>query len=220
MLTDRSSVSTLSSMESSRQRIIDTALDAFSRYGYKKVEMSDLAEQVGLSRQGLYRHFSSKEALFHAVVEHVHDTTLALAAEAADKAAADGPVAVLSALISERFGWFLDRVYGTPHGADLVSESSRQCKSLNAAASQRFATLLRDTVAALVRSGHLELRRAGLDAAGLAELLLRSAYGLKSPDPVPLSAAEFRARMRQLIGLLCASLIPQRSHAPRTRRSR
>ena len=84
----------------------------------------------------------------------------------------------------------------------------------------RFAALLHETVAAQVRSGHLELRRAGLDAAGLAELLLRAAYGLKSPDPVPLSAAEFRARLHQLIGLLCASLIPQRSHAPRTRRSR
>ena len=207
-------------MESSRQRIIDAALDAFSRYGYKKVEMSDLAEQVGLSRQGLYRHFSSKEALFHAVVEHVHDTTQTLAAEAAVQAAADGPVAVLSAVISQRFGWYLDRIYGTPHGADLVSESSRQCKDLNAAASQRFAALLRDTVESEVRCGRLQLGRAGLDAAALTELLLRAAYGLKSPDPVLLSAPEFHARLHMLVGLICASLIPQRSHTPRTRRSR
>lgn len=207
-------------MESSRQRILDTALDAFSRYGYKKVEMSDLADQVGLSRQGLYRHFSSKEALFHAVVEHVHDTTLALAEAAARQAEADGPVAVLTALVGQRFGWFIERVYGTPHGAELISESSRQCKSENAAASQRFAALLRATIAAQVRRGQLDLRRAGLDEAALTELLLRAAYGLKSPDPVPLSAAEFHSRLRQLIGLLCASLTPQRSQAPRTRRSR
>lgn len=207
-------------MESSRQRILDTALDAFSRYGYKKVEMSDLAEQVGLSRQGLYRHFSSKEALFQAVVEHVHDTTFALATAAARKAEAKGAAAVLTALISERFGWFLDRVYGTPHGADLVSESSRQCKSLNADASQKFAQMLREAIAAQVHAGRLTLRHAGLDEAALAELILRAAYGLKSPDPVPLSAAEFRARLHQLIGLLCASLIPQPAHAPQSRRSR
>ena len=124
------------------------------------------------------------------------------------------------AIMQLPFGWFIDRVYGTPHGADLVSESSRQCKSTNAAASQRFAELVRATIAAQVRRGQLDLRRAGLDEAALTELLLRAAYGLKSPDPVPLSAAEFQTRVHQLIGLLCASLIPQHPHAPRTRRSR
>lgn len=199
---------------------MDGALDSFSRYGYKKVEMSDLAEQVGLSRQGLYRHFSSKEALFQAVVEHIHATTLTLAATAAQAADAAGPVAVLTALLSQRFAWFLERVHGTPHGAELVSESGRQCSSISAAAAQRFAQMLRAAIAAEVGRGRLALTPAGLDEDSLAELLLRAAYGLKSPEPVPLSATEFQSRLGQLITLLCASLIPPRSPKPRVRSSR
>jgi AcrR family transcriptional regulator len=207
-------------VENSRQRILDGALDSFSRYGYKKVEMSDLAEQVGLSRQGLYRHFSSKEALFQAVVEHIHATTLSLAATAAAQADAAGPVAVLTALLGQRFAWFLERVYGTPHGAELLSESGRQCSAINAAASQKFAQMLRAAIDAEVSRGRLALGPAGLDPARLTELLLRAAYGLKSPDPVPLSAAEFQSRLGQLVQLLCASLIPPQLPKPRARSSR
>jgi hypothetical protein len=80
--------------------------------------------------------------------------------------------------------------------------------------------MLRAAIAAEVGRGRLTLLPAGLDEASFAELLLRAAYGLKSPEPVPLSATEFQSRLGQLITLLCASLIPPRSPKPRVRSSR
>lgn len=47
-----------------RAAILEAATGVFLRYGFKKTSMDDLARAAGLSRQGLYLHFATKEALF------------------------------------------------------------------------------------------------------------------------------------------------------------
>src|SRR5271170_5728594 len=47
-----------------RAAILDAATGVFLRYGFKKTSMDDLARAAGISRQGLYLHFATKEALF------------------------------------------------------------------------------------------------------------------------------------------------------------
>src|SRR5258708_35954114 len=47
-----------------RLAILEAATGVFLRYGFKKTSMDDLARAAGLSRQGLYLHFATKEALF------------------------------------------------------------------------------------------------------------------------------------------------------------
>lgn len=61
----------------SRERLLDAAIEAFSRRGYAEVAVEDLCREVGLAKGSFYRHFASKEELF-----------LAAAASAADQAAA------------------------------------------------------------------------------------------------------------------------------------
>jgi AcrR family transcriptional regulator len=48
--------------------LVVAATGVFLRYGFKKTSMDDLARAAGLSRQGLYLHFDSKETLFKASV--------------------------------------------------------------------------------------------------------------------------------------------------------
>ena len=52
-----------------RQQILDAALRAFSRDGYDKTSMARIARDAGLTKGGVYFHFSSKEELFTATVE-------------------------------------------------------------------------------------------------------------------------------------------------------
>jgi len=52
-----------------RQQILDAALRAFSRDGYEKTSMARIARDAGLTKGGVYFHFSSKEELFTATVE-------------------------------------------------------------------------------------------------------------------------------------------------------
>ena len=55
--------------------ILETAAKVFLRYGYKKTSMDDIARAAGLSRQGLYFHFKSKEELFRATILSIMDNT-------------------------------------------------------------------------------------------------------------------------------------------------
>ena len=59
--------STLASAEK-RQHILSAALRVFFKYGYKRVSMNEIAEAAGISRPGLYLHFSSKEEVFRAAI--------------------------------------------------------------------------------------------------------------------------------------------------------
>jgi AcrR family transcriptional regulator len=211
--------------DTTQRRIVEAAIAAFSQYGYQKVDMAEVAQRAGLSRQGLYKHFPSKEALFRAVVDDIHSTTLQLAQQAADDAADFGPAALFSAIINQRYGWFLERLHESPHLVELLGASNLLCGAANQEALHKFTLLLRSAITKEIRCGRLDLSRAGLSPASFAELLVRTAHGLKAQEPTAVSAAEFRKRVPQTIELLCASLIPAPSSTsarpapPRARKS-
>lgn len=46
-----------------RDQIVDAAREHFSRYGYEKTTVSDLAKAVGFSKAYIYRFFESKQAI-------------------------------------------------------------------------------------------------------------------------------------------------------------
>src|SRR3979411_538646 len=67
--------STLASAEK-RQHILSAALRVFFEYGYKRVSMNEIAEAAGISRPGLYLHFSSKEEVFRAAILQFADSLI------------------------------------------------------------------------------------------------------------------------------------------------
>lgn len=52
-----------------RERIMETAKELFAKNGFCAVTMQDICRSAGLSRGGLYRHFSSTEEIFSAIIE-------------------------------------------------------------------------------------------------------------------------------------------------------
>jgi TetR/AcrR family transcriptional repressor of uid operon len=50
-------------------KIVESALIAFSKYGYDKTRMDDIAEAAKVSKGTLYLYFRSKEELFYAISE-------------------------------------------------------------------------------------------------------------------------------------------------------
>ncbi len=54
-----------------RQALLDAALNEFSERGFAATRMQTIAERAGLSKGTLYLYFSSKEALFAALIETV-----------------------------------------------------------------------------------------------------------------------------------------------------
>lgn len=53
-----------------RAEILDVALDVIAREGYDGATVKLLADEVGLSQNGLLRYFGSKDALFVEVLRH------------------------------------------------------------------------------------------------------------------------------------------------------
>ncbi len=59
-----------------RRTLLDAAVGVFGRYGFRKTSMDEVAQAAQISRQGLYLHYPTKEALFRAVVLNVLETGL------------------------------------------------------------------------------------------------------------------------------------------------
>lgn len=56
------------STEGRRESVLDSAMQTFARFGYRKTSMDDVARAAQVSRPGLYFLFDSKPALFREAV--------------------------------------------------------------------------------------------------------------------------------------------------------
>jgi AcrR family transcriptional regulator len=74
-----------------RERILEAALQVFTRRGYREATMDEVAEAAATSKGGVYFHFPGKEALFLALLDrsasHLLERTAAALAAAPDPAA-------------------------------------------------------------------------------------------------------------------------------------
>jgi AcrR family transcriptional regulator len=66
-------------MNETKERILGVAQDLFTRYGYDKVSLREVAEQVGVTKAALYYHFSSKEEILKTLVEPLVEVSRRLA---------------------------------------------------------------------------------------------------------------------------------------------
>jgi AcrR family transcriptional regulator len=57
-----------------KNKILNTALNLFSKHGYEKIRVEDIAKYAGISKGTFYYYFSSKDAVlveqFHKIDEH------------------------------------------------------------------------------------------------------------------------------------------------------
>ena len=52
-----------------KEKIIETALELFSQRGYDGVSVRDIARAVGIRESSLYNHFENKQAIFDGIVD-------------------------------------------------------------------------------------------------------------------------------------------------------
>ena len=58
---------------STRERILDIALDLFTEYGYDKTSLRQIAERLGTTKAALYYHFERKEDILLELHLRLHD---------------------------------------------------------------------------------------------------------------------------------------------------
>ena len=98
------------------QRILDAALIQFSRHGFAASRIEDIARGTGLSKAGVYAHFTGKEEIFEALLARTLTppvSTLALVS------VLEGDLAPES--IRERVEQFIDVFYAPLTDPDFVA---------------------------------------------------------------------------------------------------
>jgi AcrR family transcriptional regulator len=58
---------------STRERILDIALELFADQGYERTSLRQIAERLGFSKAAIYYHFASKEDILMALHLRLHD---------------------------------------------------------------------------------------------------------------------------------------------------
>src|SRR5215470_13992335 len=124
-----------------QDRILDAAMRVFRRHGFRRSSIEQAAEEARLTRQALYHHFSSKEALFRAVIERLYEDALAaeIAAASAAEQAGRGLADILVAEIGARLSHLFAALDGSPHTEELFSEHLTQARDLYQTYATRFA---------------------------------------------------------------------------------
>jgi AcrR family transcriptional regulator len=179
-----------------RAAILEAATRVFLRYGFKKTSMDDLARAAGLSRQGLYLHFVTKEALFEEAV---------LSLVAALRSAFREALAGEERDIEERL---LD-AFEAVHGHAIGQMGAEQQAELLAAAAELVTGvvsefeegIMADAARVLIRSGAAAgWKRVGISATALAENLHSTSSGIKHRVS---TQAEYREQMRVAVRIIC-----------------
>ena len=207
-----------------QDRILDAAMRVFRRHGFRRSSIEQAAEEAGLTRQALYHHFPSKEALFRAVLERLYEQALAAEASAARAAEAAGLnlADVLIAEISARLGTLFSALEGSPHLEELFSEHLAQARDLYQAYSARFTAEVAGTIARLCRARKLKLA-SGVTAEELARCVEMAIHGTKSAYPSMQPAAAFLKQLAVMLRMLIAgAMVPQaalRAKGPRRKTS-
>ncbi len=183
-----------------RDGILRAAQVVFARHGFRQTSMAMVAEEARLTRQALYHHFESKEALFAALVDLLQDEALAAAKEAAAKGGRDAADAV-GQIVMATHRSLVASVAGSPFATELIEESSRHCGPAISAYAKRYEKVLETAIAGLVRAGRLALR--GTTAHELAQMIAVAAKGVKVAYANESEAAHAQA-LKRMIEFICA----------------
>lgn len=179
-----------------RAAILESAKGVFLRYGFKKTSMDDLARAAGLSRQGLYLHFPTKDELFKATVMHFLETGRAAAQDALANDEEDIEARLLRAFLAM-------------HGHAIGQPSSEHMAELLATTEQMVGNVFAETESSFVADLSRALRNAGVVAAwkdlgisakDLAEHLQATSYGIKHRVT---TAAAYREQMQIAVRIVC-----------------
>ena len=132
----------------SSDRILAAAENIFARFGFRRASMGQIANEAGLTRQALYHHYPSKEALFSAVVEELHEQAYEAESEAglAQEKAGGGLADILAAQIGARFRYLLECVKESPQAEELLSEHQIQTRDLYQSFIEHNADLRAETI--------------------------------------------------------------------------
>jgi TetR/AcrR family transcriptional regulator, regulator of autoinduction and epiphytic fitness len=185
--------SSTNSSDEKRDSILRAVIPVFGRLGFRKATVEDLAGAAGLSKQGLYLHFSGKEDVFVAAMQRYLEDGLHFVDEAL--ATADAPL--LDRLVDAMDAWFgrhLDTF--TPPSLDVIEAADRSKSAI-----EGYTTAFKARIeTALMQSDEFAATENICTPGELSEVLFR--FGLTWKE-VRQSRADFQCKVRLCVRACC-----------------
>lgn len=181
--------------------ILKAAFEAFSRYGFQRTSMQDIAAGAGMSRAALYLHFRNKEDIFRSLAQYYFDDAVMQVESVLTLGLPVGDA--LHRAFEAMGGQIMDVLLTSPHGAELMDAKSRVTADINTAGEARLAAVYANWLRREAAAGRVVLGAAGPECT--AEVLMAALHGLKNGDP---TLETYRRRVAALANMMGRALAP------------
>ena len=184
--------------------IVLAGLQLFTRHGYRKTSIDDIAQAAQVAKRTVYLHFENKAAVFLAILEYLGDRVRqrCTAAESAGGTA----VGRLTGLLDAYFGMGFDLFSKSEHMPELEETFSKLARArigdLNTEYEDRLARFLRS----LKKTGAIGGPPQGLSVEQIVHILMRTAEGAKHDPEVQGDRKALERRLRELAILAIAAM--------------
>ena len=184
--------------------IVLAGLQLFTRYGYRKTSIDDIARAAQVAKRTVYLHFENKAAVFLSILEYLGDQVRLRCAAA--ELEGGTPVDRLTGLLDAYFGMAFDLFSKSEHMPELEETFSKLARTkiggLNTEYENRLARFLRS----LGKTGEIGGPPQGLTVEQIVHILMRAAEGAKHDSKVEGDRKALERRLRELAVLAIAAM--------------
>jgi TetR/AcrR family transcriptional regulator, regulator of autoinduction and epiphytic fitness len=184
--------------------IVLAALELFTRYGYRKTSIDDIARAAQVAKRTVYLHFENKAAVFLAILEYLADQVRqrCAAAERADGAAVDR----LTGLLDAYFGMGFELFSKSEHMPELEETFSKLARSRIGALDAEYQERLVRFLRSLQKTGEVGAPPQGLALDEIVYILVRAAEAAKHDAKAQGDRQELQQHLRKLATLAIAAM--------------
>jgi AcrR family transcriptional regulator len=156
--------------EDTRERILVAAIQRFSKFGYRRTSINDVAEEAGLARATVYLYWRKKEDLFISGLERFNSLSWKLAETAAAK---KGSAAErIRATVVAQYGATSDIVHGTASGHELFEANLELGGAVVQQCLRHGEKLLTGLLQQGIRDGEFDLQRSAARSGDVAHIIV------------------------------------------------
>lgn len=192
------------SISAKPKAIVLAGLQLFTRYGYRKTSIDDIAQAAQVAKRTVYLHFENKAAVFLAILEY-------LAAEvrqrcAAAERAGGTPVDLLAGLLDAYFGMAFELFGKSEHLPELQETFSKLARTKIGALNKEYEERLARFLRSLQKTGVIGGPVQGLTVEQIVHIIVRAAEGVKHDAKVQGDRKVLKLSLRQLAILAIAAM--------------
>jgi len=184
--------------------IVLAGLQLFTRYGYRKTSIDDIARAAQVAKRTVYLHFENKAAVFLAILEYLGDQVRLRCAAA--ELEGGTPVQRLTGLLDAYFGMGFDLFSKSEHMPELEETFSRLARTKIGGLNKEYEDRLARFVRSLEKTGEIGGPPQRLTVEQIVHILMRAAEGAKHDSKVQGDRKALERRLRELAVLAMAAM--------------